>query len=93
MSQEFEWSKSKAKDNYAKHEVNFELAKKVFSDPFGVEILDDRQDYGEDRFVILGMVGSQLLYEAYTERKDQIRIISARRTTKLEQETYLEANP
>jgi uncharacterized protein len=93
MSQEFEWSKFKAKDNNAKHGVRFELAKKVFNDPFAVEILDDRQDYGEERFVILGMVGGQLLYVAYTERKDVIRIISARRATKHEQETYLQENP
>jgi uncharacterized protein len=93
MSLRFEWNKSKAKDNYAKHGVSFELAKNVFKDPFAVEFLDDRQDYGEDRFVIIGTADGHILYVAYTERSDVIRIISARRAAKLEQETYLQANP
>ncbi len=93
MSLKFEWNKSKAKDNYSKHGVGFELAKNVFKDPLAVEFLDDRQDYGEDRFVTIGTADGHILYVAYTERNDVIRIISARRATKLEQETYLQENP
>jgi uncharacterized protein len=89
----FEWNKSKAKDNEAKHGVSFELAKIVFKDPLAVEFLDDRQDYGEDRFVIIGKAERQILSVAYTERKDVIRIISARGATKHEEEAYLEQNP
>jgi len=88
MNLRFEWDKLKAKNNYAKHGVSFDLAKKVFKDPFAVEFLDDREDYGEERFVILGMVDGHILYVAYTERNETIRIISARRATKHEQETY-----
>jgi uncharacterized DUF497 family protein len=33
--------------------VSFDLAMTVFSDPFAVERLDDREDYGEERFVII----------------------------------------
>jgi uncharacterized protein len=58
-----------------------------------LEFFDDRQDYGEERFVIIGMVDGQVLFVAYTEEKDVIRIISARRATKHEQETYLQENP
>jgi uncharacterized DUF497 family protein len=93
MDLRFEWNSSKARDNYAKHGVSFELAEKVFRDPFAVEFLDDRQDYGEQRFVILGMVNGHVLYVAYTESNDVIRIISARRATKHEQEIYLQENP
>jgi uncharacterized DUF497 family protein len=89
----FTWDKAKAKNNYAKHGVSFDLAKGVFKDPFAIEFLDDRHDYGEERFVVIGMVDGHLLYVAYTERKDVIRIISARRATKHEQETYLQENP
>ncbi len=92
MNLRFEWNKSKARDNYDKHGVGFELAKKVFKDPFAVEFLDDRQDYGEDRYVIIGIVDGLILYVAYTERKDVIRIISARRATKHEREIYLQEN-
>lgn len=87
-----EWNESKAKENYAKHGVSFELAEEVFSDPFAIEFLDERRDYGELRFVILGVVMGRVLYVAYTERQDAIRIISARRATKNEQEAYSREN-
>jgi len=90
MNLRFEWDKSKAKKNYAKHGVSFHMAKGVFKDPFAVEFLDDRQDYGEERFVIVGMVDGHLLYVAFTERNEVIRIISARRATKHEQEAYFQ---
>jgi hypothetical protein len=93
MALSFEWNKSKAKDNFDRHGVSFELAKEVFKDPLAVEFLDDRQDYGEERFVIIGLVAAHILYVAYTERQDFIRIISARRATKYEKEIYLQENP
>lgn len=92
MNLQFQWNKSKAEDNYAKHGVSFESAKKVFEDPFAVEFLDDRQDYDEERFVIIGTVESNIFFVAYTERKEVIRIISARRATQHEQEIYREEN-
>jgi len=50
--------------------------------PFALEFLDDRQDYGEDRYVIIGMAEGQVLsFIAYTERDERVRIISARRAT------------
>jgi uncharacterized protein len=88
----FEWNKSKAKDNFTKHGISFELAERVFDDPFAVEFLDDREDYDEERFVILGIVDRQILFVAYAERKDAVRIISARRATKYEQKIYNEEN-
>jgi uncharacterized DUF497 family protein len=90
MKLKFDWSKSKAKDNYAKHGVSFDMASKVFKDPFAVEYPDDRQDYGEERFVIIGLVDGYVLFVAYTERNEVIRIISARRATKHEQEAYFQ---
>jgi uncharacterized DUF497 family protein len=69
------------------------LAKTVFKDPFAIEFLDDREDYGEERFVIIGMAeGQVLLFVVYTERVERIRIISARRATKNEQDQYFRQN-
>jgi uncharacterized DUF497 family protein len=69
------------------------LAKTVFKDPFAVERLDDREDYGEERFVIIGAAeGNVVLFVAYTERGDRIRIISARRATQNEQDDYFRQN-
>jgi uncharacterized DUF497 family protein len=93
MKLKFEWDKAKAKSNYAKHGVSFDLAKEVFLDAFAIEFVDERVDYDEERFVILGVVGSQLLYVAFTERNEIIRIISARRATKHEQEAYFQQDP
>ncbi len=90
MELRFQSDKSKAKDNYAKHGVRFENAKKVFSDPFAIEYLDDRQDYGEERFALIGMAEGHVLFVAFAERDNIYRIISARRATKLEQEAYFE---
>ena len=90
MKLKFGWDKSKARCNYVKHGVSFDLAKGVFKDPFAVEFLDDRQDYGEQRFVIIGMVDDHLLYVACTERNEVIRIISARRATSYEEEAYFQ---
>ncbi len=54
MKLEFEWHKTKARANLQAHGVSFELATTVFKDPFAVERLDDRADYGEKRLVIVG---------------------------------------
>ena len=90
---EFEWDEAKAKANLRLHGVSFELAQTVFRDAFAVERLDDREDYGEDRFVIIGMAtGQTLLFVAYTERNDRIRIISARRATQNEEADYFSQN-
>jgi len=55
MKLEFEWHDAKAEANLQAHGVSFDLARTVFKDPFAVERLDDREDYGERRFVIVGM--------------------------------------
>ncbi|MGD0865469.1 MAG: BrnT family toxin [Rhizomicrobium sp.] len=84
----FEWDDGKAAENYANHGIGFELAKQVFRDLFAVERLDDREDYGEDRFILIGIVEQLVLCVAYTEREGRIRLISARRATKREQDDY-----
>ena len=88
---EFEWHDAKAEANLQAHGVSFDLAKTVFKDPFAVERLDDREDYGEERFVLIGMAeGNVVLFVAYTEREGRMRIISARRATQNEQDDYFE---
>ena len=93
MQLEFEWHNAKAEANLCAHGVSFDLAKTVFKDPFAIERLDEREDYGEERFVIIGMAeGNFLLLVAYTERAERIRIISARRATQYEQDDYFQKN-
>lgn len=92
MSDPFEWDKAKAAENYAKHGVSFETAMKVFKDAFAVERSDDRGDYDEERSILIGTAEGALLTVIYTERHGSIRIISARRATKHEQDDYFIAN-
>ena len=95
MSLKFDWRNTadKAARNLRDHGVSFDLATTVFDDPFAVERLDDREDYGEERFILIGMAaGNILLFVVYTERKGRIRIISARRATKREQDDYFQQN-
>lgn len=92
MSERFEWDDNKAKANFVKHGILFEAACDVFSDPFAVELLDDRFDYGEERYALIGMAKGRLLFVAYTMRNQAVRIISARGAEPLEQRWYYDQN-
>ena len=89
---DFAWDNAKATANYRKHGVTFEQAAYAFRDPFGVEWIDDSAEYGEERLILLGMSGGQVLSVVYMERNDCLRIISARRATKYEEDTYYRQN-
>ena len=88
---DFEWDEAKNAANDSKHGVTFERACLVFSDPFAIGEYDDRSFY-EDRFTVSGLVEGVLLLVVYTERDERIRIISARRATKNEQNNYYRQN-
>ncbi|OPY57971.1 MAG: hypothetical protein A4E57_04909 [Syntrophorhabdaceae bacterium PtaU1.Bin034] len=88
----FEWDDAKAVANLRLHGVSFEDGARAFTDPFAIEWIDDRQIYGEERFVLLGFCGYEVLYVAYTERGDNIRIISVRKATKNEKDHYYRQN-
>ncbi len=89
---EFEWDDEKAEQNLAQHGVSFPQATIAFQDRFAVEFLDDSEDYGEERFKLIGSMGDELLTVAFTERAERIRIISARRAMKDEKEYYNSQN-
>ena len=89
---DFEWDNRKAAVNARKHAVTFEMARDVFNDPFAIDELDERADYGEPRFVTTGMVDGHLLFVSYTMRGERIRIISARGAEPHEQRRYHEEN-
>jgi uncharacterized DUF497 family protein len=88
----FAWDDEKAARNIRDHGVTFEQAAAAFRDRFAVEWMDEREDYGEERRILLGMIGGQLLYVVYTERGPNLRIISARRATRHEQDLYFRHN-
>ncbi len=89
---EFEWDDRKAAENYAKHGVSFEAARDVFKDWFAIERADAGNEYGEERFIVIGMARNRLLFVAYTMRGETIRIISGRGAEPYEQREYHEQN-
>ena len=92
MALEFEWDDDKASVNWHQHGVEFHHAVKSFCDLFAVERIDSRQDYAEERINLVGMCNGVLMNVTYTERDGRIRIISARRAERHEQDDYYRAN-
>jgi hypothetical protein len=91
MSQiRFEWDPRKAKANERKHGVSFEEAQSVFFDEQGLFFEDPQPLNKEERFVLLGLsVSLRLLVVIHALRRgDVIRIISARKATRLETREY-----
>ncbi len=87
----FEWDKNKADKNFGKHKVYFDEAKTIFDDPLYVDFYDADHSAEEERYLIVGNSNrGRLLIVSYTERKDSIRIISAREVTRSEREAYEE---
>ena len=90
---ELEWDDAKAALNLRKHGVAFEDAAQVFLDTGRIEILDDRADYAEDRWLTIGRAGAALLVVVHTLRGtdgEVIRIVSARKANASERGYYHE---
>jgi uncharacterized protein len=83
----FEWDDTKADRNRRKHGVSFEVAREAFDDPNGEDQFD--HDADEDRWTRIGMTSSGILVVVNTERGQRIRIISARRANRHEQDNYI----
>ena len=92
QDEHFEWDDAKAAQNVARHKVSFETARKAFDDVLGIEVVDDREDYGEERFNLLGMVADRLLHVTFTVRAQRARLISARIAEPAERRRYHEEN-
>ena len=87
----FEWDPAKASTNLRKHRVSFHEAATVFGDGLAVTWDDPDHSESEKRFVTMGMSNARrLLVVAHAERGGNIRIISARKATRREQEDYEE---
>ena len=86
---EFEWDEEKAAANWKNHGVRFETAAHVFEDENLMEYYDGFHSDGEERYQVIGKV-KRILFVVYTERKERIRLISARKATKAERRRYLD---
>jgi uncharacterized DUF497 family protein len=85
----FEWDEAKRQANIAKHGLDFVDLPPLFD---GVTVLevDDRFDYGETRFITLGLLNGLVFLVVHTETDETIRLISARKASKYEEEYYFQ---
>ncbi len=85
----FEWDEIKRRSNLRKHRLDFTDVNTVFS---GITFTfdDERFEYGEDRYISLGLLQGVVVVIAHTERDDTIRVISMRRATGNEQKLYFQ---
>lgn len=87
----YEWDENKNQANIKKHGVSFEEAKTVFEDKESILFNDESYSDDEERFLLIGFSFKlKLLFvcHCYRENETVIRIISARKVTKLEAKEY-----
>ncbi|MDO5133846.1 MAG: BrnT family toxin [Eubacteriales bacterium] len=82
MALYFEWDEEKEQISINKHGIDFATASHVFLDPNRMEYYDQAHSLSrEDRYITIGYAGD-VLTVVYTERRESLRIISARAATK-----------
>ncbi len=86
---EFEWDENKRKSNLKKHGIDFIDAYRIF-EGITLTMQDDRFDYGEQRYITLGLLGEIVVVIAHTETEHRIRIFSIRKATRNEQKLFFE---
>jgi len=87
----FTWDTVKAGKNFNKHHVSFEEAKSVWADPNSKEYMDQSENSrGETRFYRIGIsTTGRILTLIFTEPdENEIRLISARKSTNRERNKY-----
>ena len=77
----FIWHESKRQDNLKKHSMDFADAERVFAGPT-FTFADDREDYGEQRWITLGLLREKVVVIVHTETEEEIRVISMREADK-----------
>jgi uncharacterized DUF497 family protein len=86
----FEWDTRKAAENIRKHNVSFNEATTVFGDFFGSTASDPDHSVEENRYITVGLSNRGRWLLVATERRERIRIISARKLTRGEKRAYEE---
>ncbi|MGH8470378.1 MAG: BrnT family toxin [Gammaproteobacteria bacterium] len=86
---QLEWDERKRRINLRKHGIDFIGCEAIFA---GVTktMLDDRGDYGEERFVTFGLLDGRVVAVVHTESADTIRVISIRKAKRREQKLYFQ---
>ncbi len=87
---QYHYDKAKKASNLKKHGLNFDDAPRVIESKKTVTFEDNRFDYGEQRFITIGLLQALLVVIVTRETDTDIRIISMRKAEKHEQAIYYE---
>jgi uncharacterized protein len=84
----FEWDEQKKELNIERHGFDFADAYRIFDSPMVVD-LDERRDYGEDRWIGTGLLDKRVVVVVFTEPdRETTRIISLRKALSHERRRY-----
>ena len=83
----FEWDEDKRLANIRKHGIDFLDMANLFKHRM-LEKIDERENYGEERIIALGTTGEAVFRIVFTLRGNGVRIISAMKANRHEQELY-----
>ncbi len=86
----YNYDPDKRVSNLKKHGLDFDDARDVIEGTQTVTFEDKRFDYGEFRFLTLGLLHGVVVIIATVETDKTIRIISMRKADKNEQKIYYE---
>ena len=81
------WDDRKREANLRHHGLDFEGCEAVFDHPV-VTVEDSREAYGEQRINLLGWLEGRVVHMTYTERGEDLHVISLREATKYEVRYY-----
>jgi len=96
MHYDFEWDPKKARSNFRKHGISFERATTIFRDPNLLSIPDEEHSSSEERWVTMGSDENEVIlviahiFRSMGKEASRIRIISARKATRIERKQYEE---
>ncbi|MCY7348937.1 MAG: BrnT family toxin [Pyrinomonadaceae bacterium] len=86
----FEWDEDKRLINLHRHGIDFADVWQIFDYDVAIDV-DSRFDYGETRYMALGLLRGDVVTVAHTEIDEVFRIISVRKAEKYEQEIYFKS--
>lgn len=87
----FSWDSKKNAANKKKHGISFDEAKTVFYDETAIRYYDPDHSEDEDRFLMVGLsqkLRILIVCHCFREEDSVIRIISARKATRREEDAY-----
>ncbi len=87
MYMQLEWDEAKRRKNLRKHGIDFMGCEQIFRGAT-LTVEHSRRDYGESRFVTIGVLEGRTVTVVHTETHHTIRIISIRKATRNEQRAY-----